>query len=324
MSVGQSSSQPLLRPEVEGDAFLHGTATQILPPRGHGLNDHCFVQDAAGLWHWFGGVWHAVGPRPDAPMTFVEDLVFPPDAHHTAVWAQCAVVQQDTLYMFYADPVADLRDWRAFAAYVAAGRPFRMWLATAPVDDMGRLERVSLLFEEGGAARDPFVFWHHGLRQWVMLYARRIDPERGLHGEGGIAYRISPDLLSWSEPQGYVVRGFEDRGLPDVVAAQVGTAESPHLAEHAGRYYLFVTHVGWKAYHRTKVWASDDPLVFGAANEPLTVIHAHAPEVLFVDGRWLISNCGMHQQEFGEERPTARVPGVEVVPLRWVPAEGRG
>lgn len=310
----------MFKPAIENDSFLNNKGTQILRPEEGPFNDHCFARDADGFWHFIDGR-HAIGGRSILePMRFLG--TFPKleaDKRKTDIWACCSVGKDDTLHIFFADTIVSIHDgWKDFITYVRQGNPFRLWLARAPLTDFSQLELTDMLFEDDGGSRDPFVFWHKGISQWVMLYAKRLDPTHGQTGESGIAYRLSRDLVDWSERKGYVIRNlyYYDE-VRDEVTEAIGNAESPHLVEYHGMYYLFVTHVGYKNYHRTKVWASSDPLNFGPADEPLTVIHAHAPEIVLDHGEWFISNCGIHHEAFHEEGPTARVPGVEIARLLW-------
>jgi len=313
----------MFKPFIEGNAFLNNKATQILRPEDGPFNDHCFARDADGKWHFIDGR-HALGGKSILqPMKFLG--WFPRlerDNRIADFWAACNVVKDDTLYVFFADTVIGIHE-KDFISYVRQGNPFRIWSAKAPTTDFSQLEVANMLFEDTGGARDPFVFWHKEISTWVMLYAKRIDPTQGKTGESGIAYRFSKDLIHWSDLEGYVIRNlyYGDR-IRDQVVEAIGNAESPQLVEYEGRHYLFVTHVGYKKYHRTKVWVSSDPLKFGPADKPLTVIHAHAPEIIIDNGDWFISNCGIHHKEFGEKGSSAREPGVEIARLLWESSTG--
>ncbi len=108
--------------------------------------------------------------------------------------------------------------------------------------------------------------------------------------------RTSNDLREWSsEP----VKIFS---MP-----RPGSPESPMLVEKEGLYYLFWTiHDGRNGPYddRTFVYGSENPLDFSGAEE-LTLLSAHAPELIHDDGQWLISSV---------ERPRR---GLSLAPLVW-------
>jgi hypothetical protein len=313
---------PLYRPMktllIRDNAFYNNRAITLIGPQFSPLNDHCFVK-SKDHWHFLTTDGrHAIGGNAITdPMEFTDPFsAIAPLVEMREFWAPCSVVKDNTAYIFYASPKNPLKsDWRRFQRFAENGVQFTMILARAPLSDFSSLTITDELFEDAGGARDPFVFWDDRSRQWIMLYAKRIY-ENTTEIESGIAYRTSSDLVDWSDQKGYVVRGLVyDDEIRENVTVAIGNGESPQLVQHQGYYYLLVTHVGYREYHRTKVWVSDNPLAF--EGDPVTTLWAHAPEVLYENGKWYISNCGQHHKEFGETGNGARVPGIEIAELLW-------
>jgi len=308
----------MFQPIIKDNSFFENKATQILK---NVLNDHCFVFDGS-KWHFLTSRGrHAVGGISITDkMEFVEPFPNLQLIIQTSeLWAPCSVVKDNQVFVFYAKPEKSLRpDPLKFAEYIANGGIFTMVLAQSPVNNLSQLKITHELFSDTGGARDPFVFWDKKVDQWVILYAKRIYENKDKI-ESGIAYRTSKDLIHWSEPKGYVIWDlFYDDEIKEKVTVSLGNGESPQLIEYDEKYYLFVTHVGYRNYHRTKVWVSDTPYRFGPVDKPLTTLYTHAPEIIKEDNKYYISNCGVHQKEFAETGNGLRVPGIEIASLHWL------
>lgn len=99
------------------------------------------------------------------------------------------------------------------------------------------------------------------------MYYTRCDT-RGTR-RSGVAYRVSFDLVRWSEPSmALVVASAEPRG-------DSGHTESPFVFERDGLHYLSVTAypVAWDA---TLLYRSRSPLHF--SEPPVARLHAHVAE----------------------------------------------
>jgi arabinan endo-1,5-alpha-L-arabinosidase len=165
------------------------------------------------------------------------------------------VIQRDDLYyMFYGpNPIR-----------LATSLNLKVWTPQGAV------------FTDQPSARDPNVLLWQGL--YYMVYCSNNE----------VAMRTSRDLRHWGPAQTMLRMG--NKIAP----------ESPSLIRHDGTFYLFVcTWNGiWDqktlqgAYqHQTYVYQSDDLLNF-EKGKPITILDAHAPEVLQgEDGQWYISSA---------------------------------
>lgn len=307
-------------PYIENNAFFNNKAINLLDPSLGKFNDHCFVF-SENKWHFltYQGQ-HGIGGKSIINKFNIVNK-FPnlqPYIKKYELWAPCSITHSGMIYVFFAMPRKKWKkNWKKFADYVEIGGLFTMVLAQAPVNKLGQLKITNELFDDDGGARDPFVFFHEVSKQWIMLYAKRIYNNNSAI-ESGIAYRVSKDLIHWSEQKGYVIRNFfYDDEIKDQVTVTLGNGESPQLVKYNSLYYLFVTQVGNRQYHRTKVWVSENPLAFSKSDKPITTLYAHAPEIIKQNNEWFISNCGEHHKEFGETGIGLRVPGIEIAQLLW-------
>lgn len=244
-------------------------------------NDHTFVRGPDGRWHCFGitgpasphlheaewQAFHISAVQPYGPWS-EHDLVLAPaqrpgDRHE--LWAPFVIGHEGQYHMYYG--------------------PDRMGHAVS--DDLFRWRMVEHAFEQGGMARDPWIY-SVGDR-FVMVYVA---------GDGLFA-RESADLWRWS-PEPRLIYRMTRPGVP----------ESPLVVPYAARWYLFWTICdGQNGMYdnRTFVFASDDPMDFQGA--PLVGrISAHAPELFEDAGRWFVSSAEWPRR------------GVCIAPLAWEPS----
>ena len=303
-------------PEIEQDAFRTGQAVTLLEPDPHSLNDHCIFQDSGGLFHLLaidgGAPWqfhnslaHGVGEDLKTPM------VRHPDVLHAVlpectIWAPFGVPHQGKVYLFYTD-----------AHYCESGPLdlFAMNLATASLADPFHWEKQGTLFWERGYSRDPHVIWEAGAGQWVMYFNRKIE-YRILCGRTAVSYKVSRDLVDWSEETWDAISDVPDTQI------YPGAAESPQVVFYRGSWYLFFTHpVFFEDYNATFVFRSEEPYDFGSFYEPVAKLYTHAPEVFSVSGQWYITHAGdiIGGLLYGD--PGYSPPGVQIARLRWASVE---
>jgi len=241
-------------------------------------NDHTFIRDDGGNWHIFGithpltpvehvhegevQLFHAKAPADAfdrlAPGVF-RDLgcVLPPaerPGEPKEIHSPAIVEIGGVYHMIYGPTQFRLALSRDLEHWELKGERFR---------------------DVEGASRDPQIMAHNG--RFLLCYC------------SGYAVKMcqSPDLRNWGEAT-TILR------LPEGVCP-----ESPFLLNHDGIFYLFVcTWQGknWDhktisdAYqHQTLVYAADRIENLGR-REPVTVLDAHAPEIVETDGRYFISS----------------------------------
>jgi len=298
--VGPLASVSTRAYETVAETPARGPLTRIYDPSvGEStpwyFNDHTIVRNQqTGLWHAIGiahaepgapqderTFGHATAPTPTGPWTKQQPaLTASIKSGEHWIWAPHIVYDRGVYYMFYAAGSPD------FANY-------RMHLATST--DMFTWDRTNTtLFTDGWEGRDPMVT-RVGDR-WVMYYTATSNPQGGNHV---VAYRTSTDLRTWS-----------DRGIaytsPHTGRAG-GQTESPFVVRRGDWWYLFVCCDGTDygaAYRRTAVYRSRDPLRFEGA-EKVTVLDAHAAEVVVDGDNWYLSHAGWGQG------------GLWLAPLTW-------
>lgn len=297
-------------PFIVNDAFRKRTAIEIVPPDEMGCNDHCVFQDARRRWHSIGIInapvtngesfFHAEGESPIEPMNRLEPIYSVREGERTC-WAPCYVVVDDTIHFFWTDAI----EFYGVPQREDERGVFVQRHATAPHNEIRNWTHHGIAFEEEGGVRDPEIVRFGD--QWMMIYCRRVNfGDR--YGESVVSYRYSQDLFEWGERAGDLVRGIED-------TQWFGSSESPFLYKREEGWYLFVTHVGPKEYHRTKVWFSEDPTNFGEDRDHITVLFTHAPQIFDYQGKSWITNTGCHATFYGYEFPEDI--GVEVAELGW-------
>lgn len=255
--------------------------TSELPGGPYYVNDHTLVRGPDGTWHLFGifnrepfqaseeiELVHAVNPEPD-PAKWTEGSFEPAPAPHmvalradaslgeTHLWAPHVVKGDDRWYLVYQGGGAD--DYHAS-------------IRLAESDDLYRWTRVGStpLFEDFCVARDPMLVRRGDA--WALYYTRC---ESLGHKVSGVAYRLSRDLVNWSEPHMALAIGSSGE------TSNSAYSESPFVFERNGLHYLSLTAypTSWDA---TLVYRSRTPYAFPDA--PITRLRAHAAEWVFGRG----------------------------------------
>ncbi|QIS11910.1 family 43 glycosylhydrolase [Nocardia arthritidis] len=244
------------------------------------INDHTLIQDTAGNWHLFGITHtepadpdneiefaHATAPALLGPWTTLDPaLTVDPDYGETHLWAPHVIASGGTYFMFYAGGGPDHTD-------------AEINLATST--DLCQWTRIpdGPLFRDGYDARDPMVLQVG--EKWVMYYCATAAPENGNHV---VAYRVSSDLLHWSDRQ----FAFID----PTCGTFGGNTESPFVVRQGGWWYLFI---GPRPdYVGTDVFRSDNPYRFRIGDK-VGHIAAHAAEVVRDGDDWWITHAGWGQ-----------------------------
>lgn len=246
------------------------------------INDHCFIQDPEGSWHFIGITgkedpknWdesllaHAVADslngkwiKKNYAMAARKDL------NETVLWAPHIVKHNDTYYMYYCggDP-----DHRRYQINLATSKDLYEWSRYTG----------NPLFVDGFDGRDPFIYHDQINNRWIMYYTATSKPEGGYHI---VAARISYDLVNWSADR-YVV--FKDSGK----GTWGGNTESPVVIKRGDWYYLFIG--PGASYVTTKVFKSRD-LFYWEQEDEVATLETHAAEIITDNkGKWYISHCGL-------------------------------
>jgi sucrose-6-phosphate hydrolase SacC (GH32 family) len=271
------------------------------------VNDHTLFRDRTGLWHLIGithaepaapfdekHLEHATAPALLGPWTRQAfALSADPEAGETQLWAPHVVEHDGRWWMFY-------------CAGGAQKTAYRLHLATSTDAWSWTRHPANPLVVDGYEARDPMVLRTPG--GWRMYYTATLAPEGGSFI---VAAAESPDLVRWSGRR--VV--YQD----PLSGTMAGPTESPFVFERDGRFYLSIgpdwqglldSHArtgryDLRAYRRTRLLASDDPLRFELAGQVAT-LDSHAAEVVVDEsGGWWVSHCGWGQG------------GVYLAPLCW-------
>jgi hypothetical protein len=255
--------------------MVHVFDTSTLPGGPYYVNDHTLIQAKDGSWHLF-GIFHREPFGDDSEVEFVHSVAQEPDP---ARWEKGAFVAAPSPHTtaLRADPAIGETHLWAPHVVAAEGRYFMMYQGGGPnadqasmrlaeSDDLYRWSRVGSVpvFEDVCVARDPMLTRRDGM--WALYYTRCSDPARRV---SGVAYRLSRDLVRWSEP--HVALGLEGTApMPNS-----GFTESPFVFERDGYYYLSVSSypIAWDA---TMVYRSPAPFAF--PNAPFTRLRAHAAE----------------------------------------------
>lgn len=267
----------------------------LFKPRIYGkyVNDHTIIYN--GRWHLIGitskkGIptqeryfVYAVGDDLSRRMREVSKVI----DHGTLAWAPCVIENNGLYYMFYGPSPTKL----------AVSFDFGDWFGCEI--NMNGVPPMA-------CHRDHFVLKYG--EKWVM-YATGVKD-----GKSAISCMISDDLQSW-DFHGYALTSGENAPLNP----SWGAFESPYVVERDGLYYLFTTYTdcSLKTYHDTLVFCSDSPYDFGVYNAdesgavPIAKLHCHAPEVLCVDGKWMITTCGWRRSSFAKG-------AVKIAELDWV------
>jgi hypothetical protein len=247
------------------------------------VNDHTFIQNAKDqTWHLF-GIWHKEPFDPSDETTFVHAVAREPDP---AKWTEGSfeIAARPFSSALEADrSIGETHIWAPHVAYAEG----RYWMAyqgggadgdhasirLAESNDLYSWVRIASvpLFEDICEARDPMLVRKDNA--WALYYTRCESTSKRT---SGVAYRLSRNLVHWTEPK-MVLTLDEHPRIPNS-----GYAESPFVFERGGYHYLSVTSypLQWNA---TMLYRSPAPFAFPSA--PFTRLRAHA-------GEWLTSANG--------------------------------
>lgn len=248
-------------------------------------NDHCFIQGSDGIWHFYGigggkGFTHGTSKNLNDQNWTPQPPPFPVEWNpwkEMHLWAPYVVRHGSTYYMYY-------------CAGGKTGAIYRMHLATS--DDLRTWTRHpgNPLFIDGFDARDPMVLKVG--EQWVLYYCANSKAQGGNHV---VAYRLSKDLVNWSERHIAFVDPRRHKAG--------GPTESPFVVRRGDTFYLFIG--PREGYVGTDVFSSKDPFKWNLEDK-VGHIDSHAAEVVRdYDGKWYVSHSGV-----GEG-------GLFLAPLYW-------
>ncbi|MBE0676991.1 MAG: DUF2961 domain-containing protein [Bacteroidales bacterium] len=248
-------------------------------------NDHCFIQGSDGIWHFYGigggrGFTHGTSENLNDQNWTPQSPPFPVEWNpwkEMHLWAPHVVKHDSTYYMYY-------------CAGGKTGAIYRMHLATS--DDLINWTRHTgnPLFIDGFDARDPMVIKVGD--QWVLYYCAN---SKAQGGNNVVAYRLSKDLVNWSERHIAFVDPRRHKAG--------GPTESPFVVRRGDTFYLFIG--PREGYVGTDVFASKDPFKWHLEDK-VGHIDSHAAEVVRdSDGKWYVSHSGV-----GEG-------GLFLAPLYW-------
>lgn len=263
---------------------------------GNYINDHCVVKGSDGNWHLYGitsfeGIpaceryfAHGVGKNLEEKFTEVGRSI----DRGTLAWAPCVIEKEDIYYMFYGPSPTSL----------AVSFDMYEWFGTNVT-----LKNEPLM----GAHRDHFVL--KVSENKYLMYVVGVYNKKG-----AVSCFSSNDLLTWNF-EGYSLTSGDDAPLKPAW----GAMESPYVVKKDGFYYLFITYTDCSDdnYNNTLVFCSKDPKSFGEYNgdgkgtKPITVLQAHAPEILFENGKYYITTCGWRKS------PVPNIGAVSVATLEW-------
>jgi len=277
--------------------YISGEWKILFKPEKNGnyVNDHTIVVGPDGKWHLFGITSfegtpayeryfvHGVGESLETQ--FIEDGRSIDKG--TLAWAPCVINKDENYYMFYGPSPTSL----------AVSFDMYEWFGTNVT-----LKNEPLM----GAHRDHFVL---KTDDKYLMYVVGIYNKRG-----AVSCFSSVDLITW-DFEGYALTSGKDAPLTPAW----GAMESPYVVYKEGLYYLFVTYTDCSddTYCNTMVFCSEDPKSFGEYNgdnggvNPITVLNAHAPEILQENGRYYITTCGWRS------KPLPNIGAVSIATLDW-------
>ena len=278
---------------VEQGAMLHIFDTSALPEGMHYVNDHTLVQAPDGRWHLF-GIFHAEPMHDYLEVDLVHAVA---EEHDPAQWKEGAFVPAPGAYRIalHADP--ELGEKHAWAPHVVRWNDRWMMvyqsggadddhaaIRLAESDDLYHWTRAGSvpLFYDFCVARDPMLVRREGA--WAIYYTR-CDSIPGRHS--GVAYRLSHDLVHWSEPRMALAL---EHGPATPNSAYT---ESPVVFERGGASWMSVSAypLAWDA---TLLYRSNVPSSFPDA--PYTRLRARAAEWVFGNhGELWVTHAGPGQ-----------------------------
>lgn len=277
--------------------YISGPWQVLFKPSIHGnyVNDHTIVVGADKKYHLYGITSfkvgaeneryfvHGVGDSLNQPFSEVGRSI----DRGTLAWAPCVINKDDYYYMFYGPSPSSL----------AISFDMYEWFGT----------KINLNNEPPlSAHRDHFVLKLSD-NEYLMYVA-------GIHNKrGAISCFFSNDLINW-EFEGFALTSGENAPLKPAW----GAMESPYIVKKDDLYYLFVTYTdcNLENYNNTLVFSSKNPRTFGEYNgnsgtQPITTISAHAPEILYENGKYYITTCGWRGY------PIPNEGAVSIAPLDW-------
>lgn len=282
-SVSGNSQDKKTQPVLSAGKFVKIFDQSIGEKDSWYINDHTFIKGPDGKWHMFGITgrdaphkWdesyfaHAVADKINGPwIKKPYALSVRQDLHETVLWAPHIIKEGDTYYMFYCggDP-----DHRRYQINLATSKDLYEWTRYPG----------NPLFTDGYDGRDPFLFRDEFNSRWILYYTATSKPEGG---HRIVAAKTSKDLVDWSKDR-YVVFKDTARGTWG------GNTESPFVIQRGDWFYLFM---GPGAnYKTTKVYKSRDLFNWDMSDEAAELT-SHAAEIVFDNGKWYISSCGLGQ-----------------------------
>lgn len=279
---------------VEQGAMVHLFDTTSLAGGPYYVNDHTLVQGPDGTWHMF-GIFHAEPMGPDDEVELIHAIA---SERNPARWTTGSFEAAPEPYRIALRANRSLGETHAWAPHVVPweGRYMMVYqgggdddyhasIRLAESDDLYRWTRVGHvpLFEDFCVARDPMLVRRGGA--WALYYSRCDSITRKL---SGVAYRLSPDLVHWSEPR----MALTNDQAP--ATSNAAYAESPFVFERNGMFWMSVTAypIAWDA---TLLYRSPVPSAF--PNAPYTRLRAHAAEWVFGErgGVW-VTHAGPGQR----------------------------
>lgn len=277
--------------------YISGPWQVLFKPsiQGNYVNDHTIVIGTDKKYHLYGITSfkggaeneryfvHGVGDSLNQPFSEVGRSI----DRGTLAWAPCVINKDGYYYMFYGPSPTSL----------AVSFDMYEWFGTKI-----NLNNEPLL----GAHRDHFILKLSD-NEYLMYVA-------GVHNKrGAISCFFSKDLINW-EFEGFALTSGENAPLKPAW----GAMESPYIVKKDDLYYLFVTYTdcNLENYNNTLVFSSKNPRLFGEYNgdsgtQPITTISAHAPEILYENGKYYITTCGWRGY------PVPNEGAVSIAPLDW-------
>ncbi len=251
-------------------------------------NDHTLVKGPDSRWHMFG----ITGP--ESPIL------------HEAEWQGFHAVspgatladsfspwQEQPQVLTPAERPGERREFWAPFVYAHDGTYYMFWgpeeMRCAVSTDLYRWTPRGAVFCQQGACRDPHVSYIDGVFHMVYVAGDTVW------------LRTSTDMMHWTEDARVLFR-FPFPGCP----------ESPVLIRRDEGYYLFACIHDTRNTdydNRTFVYWSTRLDDIGE-HAPVTVLTAHAPEVIEEDGAWYITTAEWPRR------------GVSLATLEWLPAGG--
>jgi len=151
------------------------------------------------------------------------------------IWAPSIVERDGTYYMYYTGVYKNGSNTLVQKIGLATSTDLNNWTkySTTPVFDCAGMTGAyynTADSGDGAACRDPFVYWDEGEHQWVMVVSSRRTGSVPANLMS-LALVTSEDLINWQE------YGF-------ITASDDYIAESAHIFEHSGTYYMVFTENG--------------------------------------------------------------------------------